>query len=501
MPPIPLFCNGSYQAISPIIDGEVCMNLFCERAESPGARSPIALLMAPGKTKVASLPEAGVTSQLNINGRGFVAGSQLYELDGGFNVTIRGSLGLTQPLRPCQMFANETQVLCLNNGNLYVFTLATNVLTAVNMAQLQGGPGSVMQIDFADGYFFAWFQNTHTFQQSRLEDGTTWSGLDVATASIFPDNFVSMKADHREVWFLSAKKSAGYYNSGAGFPTYIPIQAASGEFGAGATSATVQADNTLAWIGADERGPAVAYRLNGYTPQRISTFAVEQIWQSYSTVADARAYSYEEKGHVFWVVYFPSGFTNLNGVRGNGATWAYDFSTQLWAQRGYWNVTSGTYDADHSQSHMFFAGKHLVGDWASGNIYEQSTAISTDNAGILRWLRRSPTTNDENHFVYFSEFEADLQVGVAPQPPLVDGNGNPRPAQVQLRWSNDSTRTWSSYYILNCGAAGEFNVRARKTQLGRARKRAWELSGSDPVGVVIVSAYAQAQKSLEGGMQ
>ncbi len=484
---LPLFCNGSYQAVSTIIDGELAINLFCERAESPGARSPIALLLAPGKKLWSQIPEAGVTSLLNINGRGFAAGSQLYEFDAAGTPTIRGGLGGTQPLRPCQMFANETQILCLNNGNLYILTLATNVLTAVNMAQLQGGAGSVMQIGFADGFFFAWFKNSHTFQMSQLEDGTTWSGLDVSTASIFPDNFVSMICDHREAWFMSSKKSAGYYNSGAGFPSYIPIQAAFGEFGAGATSATVQADNTVCWLGADERGPLVAYRLNGYTPQRISTFAVEAIWQKYSTGADARAYSYEEDGHVFWVIFFPTA----------NATWVYDFSTQLWHQRGAWNTTSGTYDADHSQSHMFFAGKHLVGDWASGNIYEQSTSIFTDNNGILRWLRRSPTTNDENHFVSFSEFEADLQVGVAPQPPLLDGNGNPRPAQVQLRWSNDSCRTWSSYFTLNCGSAGEFNVRARKTQLGRARKRAWELSGSDPVGAVIVSAYVQAQKSLE----
>ena len=490
---IPLFCFGTYTAIAKVIDGESAVNVFCETAESPGARSQIALLKAPGKELFAQIPEAGVSCIETVNGRTFAAGSQLYEIFSNGTTIVRGSLGGTQPLTQCQIVFNEGQLMALNNGNLYVLTLATNVFTAVNMAQLQGGAGSVAQIGFADGYGFAWFTNTHTFQQSQLEDFTTWSGLDVATVSLFPDNFITFICDHREAWFMSGKKSAGYYNSGSGFPSYIPIQGAFAEFGAVAQSATVQADNTVCWLGADERGAGVAYRLNGYSEQRISTFAVEFIWQQYSTISDARAYTYQENGHTFWVIWFPSG--SFEG--GQGATWAYDFSTQLWHQRGSWNTTAGKFDADHSQSHTFNFGKHLVGDWASGNIYHSSSSILTDNAGILRWLRRSPTTNDENQYVYFGEFEADMQVGTGPQPPLTDGNGNPRQPQVVLRWSDDGGFSWSSAYILNCGYAGEFNKRVRRVQCGRARKRVWELSGTDAVQSVIVAAYTTAEKSLE----
>lgn len=486
MPPISGFCGPTYQAISPVIDAELAINLFCERSESPGAKTQIALLMAPGKTLFAQLPEAGVSSQLNINGRGFAAGAHLWELSVGGAATDRGSLGGTQPLRPCQMFANETQLLALNNGNLYVLDLTSNVLTPVNMAQFVGGAGSVMQIGFADGYFFAWGANSHTFQMSILEDGTTWSGLDISTVSLFPDNFVSMICDHREAWFLSSKKGAGYYNAGAGSPPYIPIQGAFTEFGSGATFGIVQADNTIFWIDQDERGPAVARKLVGYGNQRVSTHAVEAAWQSYATIADARAYSYQEDGHTFIVWYLPTA----------NKTWVYDISTGYWHQRGAWNAVGGFYDADHSQSHMFFAGKHLVGDWASGNIYEQSTSIYTDNGGILRGVRRSPTNYFGNKRIYYSDFEVDVQTGLAPQPPLVDGNGDPRPAQMLLRWSNDGSFTWSPYYNLNCGFAGEFNVRARKPQVGMARKRVWEIVVTDPVPWRIGGAYVDAEAEV-----
>lgn len=487
MPPIPGFCGPTYQAISSNIDAELAINFFCERSESAGAKSQIPLIFAPGKRLFSQVPEAGVSAQFNINGRGFVAGAHLWEILANGTAVDRGPLGGAQPLRPCMLAANETQLLALNNGNLYVLTLSTNVLTVVNMAQLQGGPNSVMQIDFADGYFFAWFINTHTFQMSKLEDGTTWSGLDVSTVSLFPDNFVSFKCDHREAQFFSSKKSAGYYNAGAGFPPYIPIQGAFAEFGAGATFATVQLDNSIFWISQDERGGAMAKRLNGYTDQRVSTHAVEFAWQKYTTVADARAYTYQEDGHSFWVIYFPSA----------NATWVYDVSTQFWHQRGAWNAVSGTYDADHSQSHMFIFGKHLVGDWASGNIYEQSTSIYTDNGGILRALRRSPTANKDNKWIYFSEIEIDQEPGLGPQPPLLDGNGDPRPPQIMLRWSNDGAKTWSSTFLLNCGMAGEYGARARKMQLGRARKRVWEIAVTDPIAWRIANAYVQASASME----
>src|SRR5260370_1395428 len=144
MPPLPLFCGPTYQAISPNIDAEDAINLYCEQSESPGAKTPLALIMAPGKRLFSQLPEAAI------------------------------------------------------------------------------------------------------------------SGLDISTISLFPDNIVSFISDHREIGFLSSKKSVAYYHAGAGFPPFIPIQGSFAEYGAGAMSATVQADNAIFWIDADERGQAVA---------------------------------------------------------------------------------------------------------------------------------------------------------------------------------------------------------------------------------------------------
>jgi hypothetical protein len=79
-------------------------------------------------------------------------------------------------------------------------------------------------------------------------------------------------------------------------------------------------DNTVFWMGED----GLFYRLNGFNPQRISTFAMENAWAQYPLrFTDASCFVLDQEGHKFVIINFPSG----------NATWAYDISTTLWAQR------------------------------------------------------------------------------------------------------------------------------------------------------------------------
>lgn len=477
---LPGFCGPTYQTQSPQVSAQEAINFYCERSESEGASVPIALLHTPGKKLFAQLPEAGIPSEFTVNGRGFVAGSNLYELFASGNNIPRGSLG-AQPSGPTQMASNQTQLLIMNNGNLFIFTLATNVLVAVNMAQFNG---PVAQIGFADGYFIATLQNSHTFQQSNLEDGTVWGGLNISTVSLFPDNFTSMVTDHRQPTFFSGKKSVTYYNSGAGFPVFIPIQDAVYETGSGAAFATIQLDNSIFWLSQDERGSMIAFRL-GAAPQRISTHATELAWQGYVNPSAAIGYAYQEEGHSFWVIRFP----------GNQFSWGYDVASGFWHKRAAFNQVSGLYEPDHSQCHMFCFGLHLVGDWASGNIYVQSNKYLSDNGNIIRRERISTTLSRDNKYIYFSEFELGAQMGLTPETPLLDGNNQPRPAQAILQWSDDSGTTWSNEYLLNCGSPGEFGTRARKTQCGRGRQRTWRIVVTDPIAWRIYNAFVEATPS------
>jgi hypothetical protein len=460
------------------------MNAYCEASESEGAATPMALLHTPGRKKFATLPEGSVPGGFTVNGRTFFASSSLWELDASGARSDRGSLGAA-PTRPTMIWSNETQLVVLNNGNLFVLTLATNMFASVNMGQFNG---PVNQIGFLAGYIVATLQDSHTFQVSNLEDATTWSGLDIATLSYFPDNIVSMICDHNECWFWGAKKALGYYVSqGLSFPPLIPIQGAFMENGAGATFATVQADNSVFWLDQDERGFMVARRLNGYAGDRVSTHAAELAWQQFKTSSDAVGWTYQEQGHTFWVVDFPS------ANNGKGATWAFDISQNLWAERGYWVEATGEYIMDRALCHTFNFGKHLVGDWASGNIYELSSKYVDDDGALIRGWRRTPTVAKENEWLYFDQIEFVMETGLAPATPLLDGDGNPRPAQLMLRWSNNGGKTWSNTYYLSVGAQGDYDKRVIKRMLGRARKRLWDVTWTDPIPWRFNNAFLKAK--------
>lgn len=408
MAPIPGFCSGSYTLQSEYVDSERTINFYNEKPESIAAKSQNTLLHTPGlKLAYSLLGENSVPFLFEVNGRGFAAGTYLWELFADGTSIQRGTLN-GPPLSPTQIAVNQTHLLILSNGDLFVFVLTpvtddngvlhpANEFLPVNMAQFNG---PVFQIDFIDGYFIATLQNSNTFQVSDLEDGTTWNGLFISTIGYFPDNITSFKVDHREIQFMSGKKSVWYYNCGAGFPPFIPIQGAYMEQGAGATSATVQANNTVAWIEADERGGGMAMIAAGYVGQRISTYAVEFAWQSYPTIADAVGYAYQDQGHIFWVILFPTA----------NKTWVYDFATSLWHERAFWK--NGLYYAHRSMSHMSLFGKHFVGDPKSGSIYEMSIAFYDDFGNLIRRNRRCPDTTKENKWVEFPRVEFDVEVGL-----------------------------------------------------------------------------------------
>jgi len=107
-------------------------------------------------------------------------------------------------------------------------------------------------------------------------------------------------------------------------------------------------------------------------------------------------------------------------------------------------------------------------------------------------LRRAPHISTELEIIKHSRFVLDMETGLGPQPPLLDGSGNARDPQVGLRWSDDGAHTWSSVQMRDAGQAGNFKVRVRWARLGRARIRTYEVTCSDPIPVRFIDAYVNA---------
>jgi hypothetical protein len=215
--------------------------------------------------------------------------------------------------------------------------------------------------------------------------------------------------------------------------------------------------------------------MNGYSAQRISTFAIEYAIQQYPIVSDATAFTYQEDGHEFYVLTFPSA----------DITWVYDISTQLWHRRGYVDNLNVMHRI-RPQYMMNFHNNVMVGDWQNGNIYVMDRNQFTDNGQKMLRQRRCPHLTVDLKRMYHSDLQIQFQPGVG----LQSGQGqNP---QAMLRWSDDGGSTWSNEHWTTIGQVGQYKNRALWRRLGQSRDRIYEVNVSDAINAVIISANLNA---------
>jgi hypothetical protein len=407
MAPFTGFLGGTYQGRATQADAERSINFYPERVESRGgaAKSEWVLLSKPGFKVFSTLPASPVTALYSLNGRAFaVAGGTLYELASTGTATSRGAVGIGTT----QIAASQTQLLIVVAGSGFIFDLVLNTLSPITSAGWVQGATSPA---YLDGYFICVEPASQAFFISAINDGRSWDPLDFGDAEGQPGNVVALIADHRQLWFFCTDHTELYFDSGnANFP-FTRLEGAFMQTGCGAAGSVVRCDNTIFWLSGDEKGDRIVYRANGYSPERISNHSVEQFLQSYATISDVSAYSYQEGGHTFYRLDFPSA-PSITNTPNAGATWLYDVASGMWHERAFWNTQSATYQADLARTHCFCFSKHLVGDYASGNVYEQSMNYFTDAGNLIRRVRRAPDLANGGRYSFYSELRLLVQTGV-----------------------------------------------------------------------------------------
>lgn len=406
-----------------------------------------------------------------INGRCFTAtGPNFFEVMADGTYIIRG--GVVNDGKPISMASTAEEVVICAGGHLYLFTLANNNFAAIS--DTEGLITNIAKVEYCDGYFIGLIANARQFRISGIENGAVWDPLDITTISVFPDNAMAMIVDHREIWIWGSKKAVVYYNSGnADFPFDV-IASGYIDQGAAALFSPVRLDNSVFWLGKDERGQGIVWRAQGYLPQRVSNHALEYAIQGYARVDDAVAYGFQMNGHSYYHLYFPT----------PGKSWRYDCSTGSWCEVGYLR-SDAVWEAHHSQCHCFAFGKHLVGDWSSGNVYELALKYGDDNGQPIRRERRSPHISNENQWLRHSQLTIDAECGLG-----LESGVDP---QLMVRWSDDGGHTWSDehWIAMSLGRAGEFRKRIVLRRLGRSRDRVYEIACSEPIPVRLVDGYLE----------
>lgn len=402
------FVGPSYQSQSVNADAQMCMNFYPEVIESGQGASGMALYSTPGLKLFFNAPDPGpVRGDYTINGRTFhVSANNVYEVGALGTALHTYAASITNDALPVSFAGGSNQLLIASGGNAYVIDLTLNTLTLIPAGTLT----NVSMVAYIDGFFFALIKNSNQIFASTLLDATSWPPLATTKVSVFTDNVISIFADHRELAVAGPRASQVYFDSGnSPFPLDI-IPGAFIEQGIAAQFSIVKIDNSVFWLGADERGQGIVWRMQGYNPIRISNHAIELAIQSYARMDDAVAFSYQDQGHSFYWLSFPTA----------QKTWVYDVATNMWHERGFWNTVAGVFNQHLAQYHTFNFGKHLVGGPFSGKLYDMSIAYLDDIENPIRRVRRAPHISNEKEWMFHSQLQVDFETGVTPQPLFPD---------------------------------------------------------------------------------
>ena len=449
------------------------VNLFPELIPEGGKESGF-LNRAPG-LKLQQAVGLGPIRALwahQTNGSDFyvVSGTEVFKLTSLTGTPVK--LGNVSGTGPVSIADNGTQIFFACNGPSYIYNEVTNVFAQITDADF---PGAVT-VGYLDGYFVFNEPNSQRVWVTSLLDGLSVDPLDFASAEGSPDGLVALIVDHREAWLFGSDSVEVWYDAGnADFPL-ARIQGAFNEIGCVAAYSVAKLDNGLFWLGTDARGQGIVYRANGYTGTRVSTHAIEYAIAQYGNISDALAYTYQQEGHSFYVLIFPTA----------NATWVYDVSTQMWHERA--GFVNGAFTRHRSNCQCNFEGNTVVGDFENGNIYTFDLDIYADNSQPQKWLRSwralAPGQNNLKRTAHHS-LQLDAETGVG----LVVGQGSQ--PEAMLRWSDDGGHTWSNEHWQLMGAIGQYGYRTIWRRLGmtlKLRDRVYEVSGTDPVKIAIMGA-------------
>ena len=351
-------------------------------------------------------------------------------------------------------------------------TVSSTTLYGLNFSQLPSSDGAFTggtNVDVVDNYFVYNRPDTQQFGCSNvlspISGNTNFSSKDGA-----PDDLVTLIVDHREIYLLGETSSEVWVDQGTSPFPFNRIPGTSTQHGIVAAFSVSRLGNSFAYLSKNNRGTAQIVQMNGYVPQRISTHAVENTLTG-KTITDAIAWTYQLEGHEVYVISFPT----------LQLTWCYDIATQMWHKWLYTN-NLGQYERCRGNCAAVFQGYVLVGDYSNGKIYHLDRNVYTDDGQNVKRLRRAPHLTVDLQRQYFEELQLQFQPGVG----LSTGQGED--PQAMLRWSSDGGSTWSSEHWTTIGKIGKYTNRAIWRRLGTARDRIFEVSVSDPVKTVIVSA-------------
>jgi len=464
------FLGTAYVSRSRDLSLEQCINLYPEIVETKQGAQVGAFYGTPGLDLLATVGNGPIRGMLTFNGNLYVvSGTGVYIVTSNFNVSLLGNIATGSG--QVSMIANATQVALFDGIGGY--SIVNGALNSITLPF--SNPGLAV---YQDGFGVVSQNGTSNIWQSSINDLTSWPALNYGVENGKLSNIVGIGELHRQIYVFKERGTFVWVNAGLSPFAFQRLDGVSLEIGCIAQGSICNVGDNLLWLSQNDQGQGVVYLANGYQPERVSTHGMEYATAQYPTLTDAIAYAYQQEGHYFYQITFPSG----------NETWVLDLTATR--QLGYpaWHkrlaFSNGNFSRHQTATCQFFAGKVVVGDYNAGKLYAYNLNTYTDAGQRRKWLRSwraLPQTTSNAFRISWLEIQAETG-GIS----TVD---NP---QMMLRQTFDSS-SYTSEFFQPVGLIGATAQRIKFNRLGIERRglsqdRVFELSSSDPYKVALLAA-------------
>ena len=466
------FAVQSYQASSGLASAERMLNMYAETVPS-GSKSKALLLRTPGVTTWKAINNFNPVYGMRVMGNFLyvVVGLEVYQINTSKVVTLIGTMNVA-PGR-VKITQNGTQLTILTESGLsYYYDTATTLFQQITSPNYRLSTS----VTTLDNYTIFAEQDSQNFFISQNKHTETYAALDFAAAEADSDNLVAVLNYKRQLYLIGSVSTEIWYDTGN---NTFPFQRIDGALIKTGTTAKYSAISDLTgvyWLGSDK----IVYRTTNYTPERISTFGIENEIEKYAVIDDAFAFVYVQKGHRFYCLNFPT----------ENKCWVFDISMGLWHERSSVNPNNPASINNRwlANCHATFNELELVGDDNTGTIYQLDLNAYKENTVPILWKIVSATQFDDYKQDSVGRFVLWMDTGTG----IASGQGSD--PQIMMRTSKDGGKTWSIEMWQPMGPMGSYCTEIWWDQVEFGRNLLIELSGSDPVNIAITGAFLETNQ-------
>jgi hypothetical protein len=413
------------------------------------------------------------------------------------NGYVLAGVKLATTTGPCTITSNGLQAMITDGVNRYAcdFNGSPLTLTLLTDGAWAGG----VRCDIVDNIMIYNKPNSKQWGATNALS-TVSAALSFASTFASYDNLQCVFTDQGQVAAIGTQTTEFWSNAGL-FPfPFARIPGTIRQFGTAAPYSVARFGRGFAMLGQSQLGQAIVFHVQNYEFKRISTHAIEQdlIGQ---TISDAFGFAYQLEGHEFYVLNFPTA----------NRTWVYDLNTGMWHKRESYQPYNPL-DVETKIGRWIVNctcvvnGQVLAGGY-DGNIYTLDNSLGYEEIAyyglvvqqVVRRVRRAPHITADFKRITYEDLQIQFQqgTGAAVDPAFNSVAGGTvtvgaTDPQAMLRWSDDGGMTWGNVHPRSLGKIGKYKARTRWTRLGTARDRVFELTCTDPVYNVVISADLRA---------